>query len=419
MRSIKICILIISVFFVSVPVLLGADAASSPEAMFSLGTEAFGNGRYEQALEHFQAAQKAGLDTAALHYNLGVTYYKLKRYSEARQEFEKLVAVSETAPLAHYNLGRIALARGDEAAAKTHFQVTFRTATDETLRMLADDRLRELAAVEQPPRKWSGFASLAAGYDDNVALIADSEVLIGETEDEFLEFIGGVTGQLMGTGTNGLQLKSTGYYQNYLDADEFDFGNFRIGPELDRQFGAWNTSLAGFVDLAYIDHDLFEQIFSTEIQGSREIYPNLVLRMTYQLGFIDAESPYEDLDGNRHRITADLRTYVLGAYTGIGYTLELNDRDDPDFPNRHSVGFLVDKDLTPDWTVGVSGSYRYSDYQETDRQDERLWLTARVARSIPWDFHVFGKYDYIDNYSNVDENEYTSNVFSLGIERFF
>ncbi|RJQ84639.1 MAG: hypothetical protein C4519_04695 [Desulfobacteraceae bacterium] len=411
-------LLLTSAILLSLSAGAAAGADLSAAEMFDSGIQAFADGNYAKALALFQAAKRAGLNSPALRYNLGVTYFKLKRYKAARKEFEGLSAESETAPLAHYNLGLIARASGEKAQAKHHFQIAFRTATDEKLRRLADDRLRELTAAEKD-RWWWGYLSFTPGYDDNVALIADSEVLVGDVDDYFIEIIGSATAQLIGTRQNGLQLKATGYYQDYLDADEFDFGNLRLGPELDFTLGRWQTSLAGFIDRSYIDKDLFEQIFSAELRGSREIFRNLDLRLRYQLSFIDAESPFGNLSGNRHRMTAGLHSLILGTDTRLDYTLELNDRDDPDFPIRHTVAFLADRDLTDLWSAGVNASYRYSDFQTTSRADQRIWLSLRVSRSIAWGFRVFGKYDHIRNVSNLDENEFNSNVFSIGLERFF
>jgi hypothetical protein len=118
-------------------------------------------------------------------------------------------------------------------------------------------------------------------------------------------------------------------------------------------------------------------------------------------------------------MTAGLRSVLSGAYTGLDYTLELNDRDDPDFPTRQSIDFFAERDLTDVWNAGVNASYRYSDFQLTGRKDERIWLGLRISRSIPKGFRVFGKYDRIRNASNLVENEYTSNIFSIGLERFF
>ena len=203
MHLLRTIVFLTSVILLSISAGVATGADQSASNMFNRGTQAFSIGNYEKALELFQAANSAGLKTSALHYNLGVTYFKLKRYNEAQKEFERLAAGSETAPLAHYNLGRIALERGEKSKARNYFQITFRTATDEKLRWLSDNRLRELA-ISEKDRRWTGYISLTAGYDDNVALIADSEVLVGDEKDNFMELIGSATGQLMGTRDNGL-----------------------------------------------------------------------------------------------------------------------------------------------------------------------------------------------------------------------
>lgn len=416
--SMKLIFISVSSLLLFVSAVFAADDGRSADNMFERGVTAFKASNYEQAVAYFHAADKAGLDTTALHYNLGVAYFKLERYAKARREFEQLTASQDTAPLAHYNLGLIALRNGNDRTAADHFRIAYRTAEKEKLRKLADTRLKEIASRPEP-RTWSGYVSLAGGYDDNVSLDVGGETLVSKTQDEFWEFIGSATGQIIGTNVNGLQLKSSVYYLDYLDADEFDFGNFRVGPQLDYQIGAWNTSLSGYTDWALIDRSLFERIFSAEVIGSRKIYSNLKLRLKYKSSLIDAQAPYDDLNGIRHRVSTQLRYFIFGTYTRLGYRFEFNDRDDNDYPNRHTIRFSADRNLTETWRSGVNGNYRFSDYQRTDRKDKRLWLTLRISRRMPWDFRIFGKYDYIRNASNIAEEEYTSNIFSIGIERIF
>ena len=97
----------------------------------------------------------------ALHYNLGVTYYKLQQYEKAREEFETLTKDPKSATLAHYNIGMVALAQGQKSAARRQFQMASRKAMDEKLRALADERLEELPGTPRLP-EMSGFFSLSA-----------------------------------------------------------------------------------------------------------------------------------------------------------------------------------------------------------------------------------------------------------------
>ena len=402
--------------FLAIGVATAADNSTGKN--FSNGTQAFASGDFEKALEWFQKAQRDGLNSSALHYNLGVTYYKLKRYTEARREFERLSEDSNTAALAHYTLGLTGLALGDKTNAENHFQITLRTAKDEKLRRLASDRLQELSTAKKK-RVWSGYVSLGAGYSDNVSLVVDGETITGLVDDNFLEFIGSTTGQLSGSRQNGLQLKGSAYYQDYQDANEFDFGDVRIGPELDRKLGKWNTSLAGFVDLSLVDKELFQRIFIAEAKGTREIHQNINLRLRYQLSLIDTETPYDYLSGSRHRMTAGLRSVFWKTYNRLNYTLELNDREDSNFPTRQTLAWYADHDFSDLWSAGVNLSYRYSNYQSTNRLDKRIWFGLQVSRDIPWGFRAFGKFDRMRNDSNLPEQDYTSNAFSIGLERFF
>ena len=413
----KIGILILFAMLLIEPAVAGAQPSRARE-QFSLATEAFREGLFEQALSYFRAAEEAGMESHALHYNLGVTYYKLARYDEARQEFERLTTDPQNAPLAHYNLGRIALATGDNATARKQFKITSRTAQNEKLQILAADRLRELTTLPKA-RRWSGYLYVAGGHDDNVTLDVDSEVQVEKVEDNFMELIWAATVQLSGTRENGLRLRSTGYFQNYFDADEYDFGNLRVGPEFDHSFGEWDTSLSGYVDWSIIDRDLFERILTMELEGSRKISPNIELGLEYRLGFVNAEFPYEDLTGSQQQITAELRSQIFDAYTRFGYTLELNDRDNLDYPTRHSVGLMLSWNLGDVWAVEAAGNFRYSDYKQSDRKDDRLRLSARISRTILWDVSAFGEYEFTRNDSNYAEDEYTSNIVAFGLERFF
>lgn len=416
MYSQRIAFFLILLMFLSGGVVAGADQPTTKN--FSNGIQAFDEGDYEKALEFFQKAQQADLNSSALHYNFGVTYYKLKRYVEARREFEGLSKESETAALAHYNLGLIGLAVGDKTEAGKHFRFALRKTKDPKLRRIAGDRLGEMSMAERAGA-WAGYVSLAAGYDDNVYFIADGDYATSNVNDNFLEFIGSAAGQVTGSREHGLQLKGSVYYQDYLKANEFDFGDVRMGPELDLKLGQWNTSLAGIIGLSSIDKELFERNFIAEVRGSREIHQNIDLHLKYQLAVIDAEAPFENLSGSRHRMTAGLRKALWKTNTGLDYTLELNDRDDPDFPTRHTVSLLAHRNLFGSWNAGVNLDYRSSDYQRTNRSDKRIQFGLRASRSVPWGFRAFGKFNHLRNDSILPENEYTRNVFSIGVERFF
>ena len=65
--------------------------AQSAKDYFRQGIVASKQGNHTEALTAFEQAKAKGLDSAALHYNLGVSYFRLGRYQEAEQAFLRLV----------------------------------------------------------------------------------------------------------------------------------------------------------------------------------------------------------------------------------------------------------------------------------------------------------------------------------------
>src|SRR5258708_10222243 len=128
-----------------------AGAATQGAQAFDQGIQAFHAGDYPAALQSFLDAQRAGLDTPGLHYNLGATYYRLDRYAEAEHEFQVLVRDPGWAALAHYNLGLIAQRMGRPQQAIEHFEQAHRTTSDLNLRTLPATALERLRAPPLSP----------------------------------------------------------------------------------------------------------------------------------------------------------------------------------------------------------------------------------------------------------------------------
>jgi hypothetical protein len=92
----------------------GANAMSEGNALFR-------SGLYHTALLRYREAGAAGVDSPLLHYNLGVTYYRLERFAEAQESLERATHDPTLGPLAAYNLGLAYRATGDFANAQRWF----------------------------------------------------------------------------------------------------------------------------------------------------------------------------------------------------------------------------------------------------------------------------------------------------------
>lgn len=95
----------------------GWDALRAPDPDVDKGNQAYRDGRYDQALDHFRSAEERGVDPR-LHFDKGAALYKLgekatddekkaELYKQAEEEFRR-AADTEDAALkssAYYNLG--------------------------------------------------------------------------------------------------------------------------------------------------------------------------------------------------------------------------------------------------------------------------------------------------------------------------
>ena len=64
--------------------LFSSDILASAESDYDLGVTAYKAGDNGIAVMYFEYAQKQGMDTVALQYNLASSYYKVGRYEDAK-----------------------------------------------------------------------------------------------------------------------------------------------------------------------------------------------------------------------------------------------------------------------------------------------------------------------------------------------
>lgn len=115
--------------------------------LFQLGTQAFANAQFEEAIGYFNRSVDLGqynrqTKADALYWR-GEAYYRLGRLQEAAQNFTQYLQLTqqtanEMYALAHYNLGYIAFHQKDYAQARNWFQKYARLEKGENNTALAD-----------------------------------------------------------------------------------------------------------------------------------------------------------------------------------------------------------------------------------------------------------------------------------------
>lgn len=421
-------------FAFMLPLVSMAAAASVPgQQAFERGIKAFRAGDHAAALEAFLQARRAGLDTPGLRYNLGVTYYRLKRYPEAEREFRELTREAAWAPVAYYNLGLTAQRLGRLEQAVAYFERAYETSEDAGLRVLAGAALARLGRA--PPRRTSVLASLAGGYDSNVALAPDSEVVgLADNSDVFLEASGVIAHRLTGTPAGGFYFHGGLVVREYLDANEFDQLGMRVGLSHDAVAGRWWTELGGYLDAIYVDGKRFEQAATVDLQARYRLEGGRDLRGRYRFSRIDGGGGFGYLDGWQQRLTVEAGIPWARTRMRVGYELELNDREDlvrnGEFysysPTRHTLFAMAVWPAADDWRLSARGEYRTSRYNDPNRidggtrllrrEEDRYIASLRADRRLGGPWRLFLDYHYTRNDSNFRIYDYSRHQFMAGIE---
>jgi len=406
-------------------------AADVPQA-FEQGINAFRAGDFSAALQAFLEARRAGLDTPALHYDLGATYYRLQRYPEAEAEFQGLAGERGWAALALYHLGLIAQRTGREQQASEYFSRAQRTTNDPALRALADTALARLGA---PSPRTSAVASLAGGYDSNVALTQDITAAgISHQGDSFVEALASASHRLGGDAAQATYAYGGLILRRYRDLTQFDATGARAGLSYETDSGRLQTSVGGNFDTAYVGGGPFSHGATLDAQARRRTDSGDV-RGRYQYGYIRGGAGYEYLDGWEQRFSADAGFALSPGFVRVGYELELNNRRDlqqgSDFssasPTRNSLYVTAALGGFAGWQTDVRGEYRVSRYNDPDvvggvevrRKDDRAGFALRSSRRLSGVWRAFIDYSYYRNQSTLDTYDYSRYQAMIGIEAVF
>jgi tetratricopeptide (TPR) repeat protein len=163
----------------------GAPAlAMNPQELFEDGNRLFRDDLYWAALFRYRQASEAGMDTALLHYNMGVAHYKAGQHIRARQSLKKASKSPKLSALAHFNLGLNAYAAGNPDEALDWFRDARDQQQNERISNLASEaiaRIRTRQRQDDPVYKevvrkkkekeifdLDLFAQVGFGQDDNV-----------------------------------------------------------------------------------------------------------------------------------------------------------------------------------------------------------------------------------------------------------
>ena len=403
--------------------LMAATAIASDDD-WQAGQQAFRAGDLESALASFEAARDAGLEGPAVHYNIGVSQFKLGRYSDARQTFEFIARrFPQMRGLAEYNLGLIARRIGKEADAREHFLNAHEFSPDDrTIRVLASRNLRELEPERRTASRWSSIIGLRGGHDDNIVLRDETGLPAGTTTespmtDAFLSFSGPWNGR------SGLRVEGSAYLVKYFDADDFDQTQIAGGVFYDWRPGNWRVQVGAHGSALTLGGDAYDRKVGGRLRVTRYLAGNssIDLRVTHD-EVTEADPLYAGIQGDRQQIDARYNWYRNDHWLQLRYLNETNDRLDPAVSPTRS-GFSMLYRFRPEQGFGfeAGASARNSEYDElaAPRDEDLLTLRAGLSYGFRNNWLLMLDYQASDNDSTDEAFSYDRSRMMLGIIKSF
>jgi hypothetical protein len=389
--------------------------AYTPEAsqQFETGKQAFAAQDYATALDAFDAAAAAGMAGPVVHFNIGVCAYRVGQWSRAAAAFRETARTRAMAPLAHYNLGLVAVAQHKQDEASKWFALTQREASDERLQALATEQLARLPPPAE--RNWYAYGSLAAGYDDNVALVSGGDVLgVSDTEDAFTElqlaFAAPLTGPWRFDG--GLVML------DYQDLDSFDQLSINGGARYRLPVGDWNGEAGVQFVYSTLDSEGFQSKAMLILQGTRSLTEEWRLRVRYRFSDINGLDGFEGLGGTRHELGVR-GTWRRGSWdVNVQYRYDTTDYQEERLSfDRHQLLVDAQRDLGENWSVEASVAFDRSSYDTSDNSaEDRAEVELTVSRGFGRRWRAVMRYAYADNRAELPEFDYQRNRVSAGVE---
>jgi len=423
----RVAIAAAAVLLLAIPV--AVSAATAREA-FRQGVEAAQADQYQQAIEHFEAARRAGLDTGALHFNLGVALYRVGRFDDAEAAFRRAVDSGSMVAPAYYQLGRIARERGDPRGARSAFRRGERAASTSALRQRIRAALGALDAVPTPPDYvYLGFGG---GHDSNIALTPSDTSGASEVSDQFLDLV------LVGRWPVGERayLRGSAYTQRFLDESEFNLLSLRGGVGRVGRLGD-NWRWDAWIDGRHQRYggDPFEDALLGGGRLKRPLGPGWSLELDYRLEVASGASGFGFLDGVEHALAASLDERGRSGWD-VSARIGVSDRDDFETAGAFYSFSWREIELAADHTfrldsehhLTLSGDWRRRDYDGREvrsgvssgtREDDRIGLGVALERQLDRDWDARASLRVEERDSTLSEFDYDRTVLRIRIGRVF
>jgi tetratricopeptide (TPR) repeat protein len=379
---------------------LPAAAQLDSETALREGSASFRSGLYHTALVRYREAAAAGMESPLLHYNLGVTYYRLERYVEAQESLERATQDPTLGPLAAYNLGLAYRATGDSANAQRWFDAAAAAVPALAREVTASPQQPQPAAarISQDTRtllrgdtrigEFNLMVNAGYGQDDNanrspaapyVDLSAPGQPLVTPEP-------------VVATYT---AIDAAAEYRLHNEAGDSDF---LVGYQLDGDYYDHEFANSEVTQRLFFGADL---VLGEHARRSRSLKPGMFLVQHYQRNFDPDNGIDRDVDGvdvallytyKAAGLDADF-AHTLGAWQW-GFDLQLERREherSPPVPNFDNELYLAELFVRYAWGDATTLSVELPRYRRVfDEYRARDLAGDMLSANSPLDYEYSG-----------------------------
>ena len=406
--------------------LFSAAALASAKDDYNDGVEFFKKGDYHLAIASFKSAEKKGMVSAALYYNLGSAYFKTEQYDASKKYFTRVKQYPDQRALAEFNLGMIAMEQNNNEDALAHFKYAEANSKD---KKIVDASKQTIADLTGTPKRWSAFVLGNIGYDDNISVTPDNLAL--GVDDTFYSIYASADYLIHGKKQSGWLLDAAFFTVDYSDEDDFDQDFYTIGLRNEHQFSSWNTITQLKYGNSTFGGDDLQSFYKLDVLGARPLPGNAKIILQYRFDDFTSKNPiYDYLEGWRQRAQIRYSRNTTNSNQQIYYEGELNNRGElvaesysyEYSPTRHTLGGKYTHKFSGNWYLTGDLAYRVSDFPASDtldRDDNRWTLKVLLDYRIDPTLALKSNVTYIQNDSTVDIYTYDKTVITLGVSKLF
>ena len=401
-------------------------ALASAQDDYDAAVRFFKKGDYRSAIVKFESAEKRGMSSVQLYYNLGSAHYKLGQYTESSKYFTRVTEFPDRRALAEFNLGMIAVKQNDKQTAMRHFEYTAANSDDKKLVDLANS---QIAVLQSGYKRWSAYINANYGYDDNISVTPDNLALGIDGNFYSIYLTGDVV--VHGQRKKGWLADAAYFRIDFSDSNTFDQDFYTLGIRNEHRVKSWDTiAHLKYGNSTFGDEDL-QSFYKLDLLGARPLTGISKLLLQYRFDDFTSKNPtFDYLEGQRHRAQARYLRNAERSIQQVYYEAEFNNRGDlvtttvsyEYSPTRHMVGGKYTHKFTDDWFLTGDLSFRASDFPTSptvDRSDDRWLIDVLLEYRIRRGLNLRGNLKHINNDSSVDIYTYDRTVVSLGLSARF